>query len=138
MRAPLAALLLAATTLTGCAYQAVLVTDEGRAYPPTNPAEIRFHPGRDPGFRYEIIGRVASFAAMGEAPEAMRELALAAAAVGADAVLDVKLQKLSKNTGASGLAVKRVAAPPRLAPPAPVAPPPAPPPPPAPAPVEQE
>jgi hypothetical protein len=134
MRAPLALALGLAAGLAGCAYSSAMVTDDGRVFAPTNPAAIRFHPGRDPGFRYVIIGRVASFT-LGEAPAALRELALVAAGVGADAVLDLKLQKLSANTGASGLAVKRapeparpVAAPPPLpaAPAAAPAPPPAP------------
>jgi hypothetical protein len=100
----------------GCSYGAAIVTDDGRAFPPTPPQAVRLHPGRDPGFPVAVIGPVAVFT-FGEAADAMRELAAQAASLGADAVVEVRLSKLSKNTGASGVAVKRVAPPPAPAPP---------------------
>jgi hypothetical protein len=113
----------------GCSYGAVIVTDDGRAFPPTPAREVRLHPGRDPGYPMHVIGPVAVFT-FGEAPDAMRELAAQAAGVGADAVVEVRLTKLSKNTGASGVAVKRAmpAPPPTPARPPAEAPPLAPPP----------
>jgi hypothetical protein len=126
------ALLAALGSTLGCTYTAAIITDDGRGFAPTAPATVALYPGRDPGFPYEIIGPVAVLT-MGEAPEAMRELAVQAAALGADAVVGVRLSKLSKNTGADGVAVKRLAPPPSpMAPPAPPLSPPAAPVPPAP------
>ena len=129
----LVALALALPVAAGCSYGAVVVTDDGRVFPPTRPQEVRLVPGRDPGFPHVPIGPVATFSPFGEASDCLRELTALAAGLGADAVIEVRLSKLSKNTGASGLAVKR-AAPPQAAlpPPAPApspAPVPAPPPP---------
>jgi hypothetical protein len=59
---------------------------------------------------------VAVFAPFGEAADCMRELSAVAAGLGADAVVEVRLSKLSKNTGASGLAVKRAPPPQAVAP----------------------
>jgi hypothetical protein len=112
----------------GCSYGAAIVTDDGRLFPPTPPQSVELYPGGNPGFPFILIGPVAAFT-FGEAPDAMRELAVQAAALGADAVIEVRLSKLSKNTGASGVAVKR-APPPVVTPPA-VTPPPAAPRPPA-------
>ncbi|MBI5481130.1 MAG: hypothetical protein HY906_19895 [Deltaproteobacteria bacterium] len=117
----------------GCSYGAAIVTDDGRPFPPTQPQELRLHPGRDPGFPFVFIGPVAVFT-FGEAPDAMRELAALAEGMGADAVIEVRLSKLSKNTGASGVAVKRAPPPQAAAPAAGPTPPPVPVPPPLPVP----
>ena len=130
---PIVALALALPAVVGgCGYGAAIVTDDGRTFPPTRPQEVRLVPGRDPGFPFVPIGPVATFSPFGEASDCMRELSALAAGLGADAVIEVRLSKLSKNTGASGLAVKR-APPPQAVAPSPT-PPPAPAPPPAPVP----
>jgi hypothetical protein len=115
MRALVTLLALLTLPAAGCIYHSVLVTDDGRSYPPTNPSVLRVHPGREPGFAYSVIGRVAVLLE-GDGPEAMRELALAAASAGADAVLEVRLTRNASRTGAVGLLVKHTAAPPAAQP----------------------
>jgi hypothetical protein len=116
------ALALGLPGVAGCGYGAAIVTDDGRVFPPTRPQEVRLVPGRDPGFPFVPIGPVATFAPFGEASDCMRELSALAAGLGADAVVEVRLTKLSKNTGASGLAVKRAPPPQAALPPSAPAP----------------
>ena len=101
-------LILSFALFTSCVIKTHYIQDDAQAFDKTNPSEIKIYTGDDIGSEYDVIGSVA-VDAPGTGEDSIKELRAEAAKLGADAVINLKLTKLSsfvQRTGASGVAVK--------------------------------
>ena len=90
-----------------CSIKTHYLETRSKTYPPTDISNILIY-SRAPQKPYDIIGSVAIFAASGE-EQAVKVLKKKAAELGADAVIEITLDKISspsQATGISGTAVK--------------------------------
>jgi|LakMenE18May11ns_1017448.scaffolds.fasta_scaffold9894063_3 hypothetical protein len=89
-----------------CSIKTHYVQTGSKTYPPTEPTNILIY-SKNPERQYDIIGSVAIFAA-GE-KQAVKVLRKKASELGADAIIDITLDKISspsQATGISGTAIK--------------------------------
>lgn len=90
-----------------CSIKTHYVQTGSKTFPPTEAKNILIF-SRTPEKPYDIIGSVAIFAASGE-EHAVKVLKKKAAEIGADAIIEINLDKISspsQATGISGTAVK--------------------------------
>lgn len=73
-------------------------------YPPTDPGSVAVSPQKSITQPHKLIGRVAVIL-MGDGEEARSELQRMAANLGANAVIDLRIERGTFRTAASGLAV---------------------------------
>jgi hypothetical protein len=111
------ALALSILALTGCSYQAILVTDDAHRFPPVSVASVRLTTLHALPAGSVIVGPIA-VSRGGNADDVLGYLAELAAENGADLVVRVRLEQINNIVGASGLALRAPASPPMA--PAPV------------------
>src|SRR3989344_2241486 len=90
---------------TGCSYGTFFIPKQQKAYAPTNPENIALSPQTDLTIPYERIGRVAVIV-WGSGDGARSELQEEASKLGANAVINFKVERAFGRTAASGLAVR--------------------------------
>lgn len=91
-----------------CAIKTHYIQDGAKHYPPTKPQNVKLYSGDIINRQYEVIGCVA-IDVPGNGDDAAIYLKEEAASIGADAVIFVKLAKISSygsRTGLSGTAIK--------------------------------
>ncbi|WP_269226682.1 heavy metal-binding domain-containing protein [Flavobacterium eburneipallidum] len=89
-----------------CSIKTHYVQTGGKTYPKTEENSILIY-SRTPEKQYEVIGSVAVFAASEK--QSLKALKKKAAELGADAIIEINLDKISsvsQATGISGVAVK--------------------------------
>ena len=101
MRIKLALLSLA---LSGCSYSTFYVPVERLVYQPSNPAAIAVSTQKTLSQPHKILGRVATIT-WGGGDSARENLQEEAARLGANLIIDLRLEKAFGRTSASGLAV---------------------------------
>jgi hypothetical protein len=89
---------------SACSYSTYYVPTGQNVYPMTEPSSIAISPQKTMQMPHKIIGRVATIV-WGGGDAARESLQREAAKVGANAVIDLRLEKASWRTAASGLAV---------------------------------
>lgn len=92
---------------TACSYSAFFVEEGAETYLSTNPDDIKLYSG-DVDRKYEVIAAVASDV-FGDSKKASAKIRAEAAKIGADAIIFIKLTKLTsiaQRTGVSGTAVR--------------------------------
>jgi len=98
----------AALAISGCGgVKAYVVQTGGSAYKPIRPEEVSVYAGDIAGNRW-VVGPV-TVDVVGDANAALEELKKTAAAIGADAVLHLRLTKITgftNRTGLQGMAVR--------------------------------
>ena len=97
-------LLASALFLSGCTYSTFYVPVERLVYEPTNPERVAISSQKKVSQRHKILGRVASFS-WGGGDGARSALQDEAARLGANLVIDLRMEKAFGRTSASGLAV---------------------------------
>lgn len=90
--------------LSGCSYSTFYVPVERLVYQPTNPASIAVSTQKTVGRPHKILGRVATIT-WGGGDSARAGLQEEAARLGANLVIDLRLEKGFGRTSASGLAI---------------------------------
>jgi hypothetical protein len=88
-----------------CSYGTFFIPKQQKAYAPTDPDSIAVSPQQDLGKAYERLGRVAVIV-WGSGDGARASIQDQASKLGANAVIDFKLERAFGRTAASGLAVK--------------------------------
>ena len=97
-------LFLLALTISGCTYSTFYVPNGQNVYPPTDPQDIPVSAQKSIHTTYKELGRVAAIV-WGGGESARRSLQREAARVGANAIIDLRIEKSWGRTSASGLAV---------------------------------
>lgn len=95
------ALLLA---LSGCSYSTFYVPTERLVYPPTSPAAVAVSSQKSVTVPHKILGRVASLS-WGGGESARSAIQQEAARLGANLIIDLRLERAFGRTAASGIAV---------------------------------
>jgi hypothetical protein len=101
-------IILFALLLTSCVIKTHYIQDDAQSYDKSNVSDIKVYSNLDIGQEYDVIGSVA-VDANGDAQDAMEALKEEAALMGATAVVDVHLTKITsfgQRTGLSGVAVR--------------------------------
>ena len=93
-----------ALTFQGCSYSTFYVPNERVVYSPSLPATVAISAQKSVNYPHKILGRVAAIS-FGGADSARTRLQSEAARLGANLVIDLKLEKGFGRTSASGLAV---------------------------------
>lgn len=96
--------LLLALSLSGCSYSTFYVPTQQAAYPPTNPEQIAVSSQLELKSAYKKIGPLAVIV-WGDGEDARKELQSQAAAIGANAIIQYRIERSFLRTAASGLAV---------------------------------
>jgi hypothetical protein len=96
--------LLLALGLTGCSYSTFYVPVERLVYQPTNPAAIAITTQKTVTQPHKILGRVAVIS-WGGGDGVRADLQEEAARLGANLIIDLRIEKAFGRTSASGLAV---------------------------------
>lgn len=112
------AIAVAVLALSGCSYQALLVTDDAQRFAPVPVESVRLSTLHDIPVGSVVVGPIAVQRG-GNADELLSYLALLAAENGADLVVRVRLEQINNVVGASGLALRAPASPPMAPPPVP-------------------
>lgn len=97
-------LLIAALLLPGCSYSTFYVPVERLVYPPTQPDAIAVSSQKNVQQPHKLLGRVAVIV-MGGGESARWALQQQAAALGANLIIDLRLERAFGRTSASGIAV---------------------------------
>lgn len=95
-------------SLSSCTISTHFIEDGAKSYAPTQASNIKVYSSLNINKNYVVIGSIAADA-VGNSEDALEALKEEAALIGADAVVDVKLTKISSGvdrTGLSGVAVK--------------------------------
>ena len=96
--------------ICSCAVRTHYIQDGAEAYEPTSPEDVKVYSGDIFDYKYIVIGSVA-VDKPGDGDAALEILKEEAASIGADAVINVRLSKISSTvtrTGLSGTAVRIV------------------------------
>lgn len=96
--------LLFCLALTGCSYSTFYVPVERLVYQPSNPAAIAVSTQKTLSKPHKVLGRVATIS-WGGGDSARENLQEEAARLGANLIIDLRLEKAFGRTSASGLAV---------------------------------
>ena len=97
-------LLLLSFALVGCSYSTYYVPLEQAVYPPTDPSGVVVSTQKEVHSNHKKIGRVATIV-WGDGEDARESLQREAARAGANAIIDLRLEKAFFRTSASGIAV---------------------------------
>lgn len=89
---------------TSCSYSTFYVPNERLVYHPTDPSTVIISTQKTVKQPYKILGRVATLA-MGGGESAREELQQEAARIGANMVIDLRIERGFGRTSASGLAI---------------------------------
>jgi hypothetical protein len=103
MRTKLAALCLA-LALPACSYSTFYVPTERLVYPPTSPAAVAVSSQKTVRQAHKVLGRVAAIS-WGGGEAARAAIQEEAARLGANLIIDLRLERAFGRTSASGLAV---------------------------------
>lgn len=90
--------------LTGCSYSTFYVPAERLVYPPSSPAAVAISTQKTIAQSHKILGRVAAIS-WGGGESVRGRLQEEAARLGANLVIDLRIEKAFGRTSASGLAV---------------------------------
>jgi hypothetical protein len=96
--------LLAAVLLSGCSYSTFYVPVERLVYNPTNPASIAVSSQKTVKVPHKLLGRVAAIS-WGGGDSARAKIQEEAARLGANLIIDLRLERGFGRTSASGIAV---------------------------------
>ena len=94
----------AAFSLAGCSYSTFYVPVERLVYPPSSPAAVAVSSQKSVKQAHKVLGRVAAIT-WGGGDSARAQLQEEAARLGANLVVDLRIEKAFGRTSASGLAV---------------------------------
>lgn len=95
---------IATASLCSCSYSTFYVPTERVVYAPMLPSTVAISAQKTVNYPHKILGRVASIS-FGGADSARTRLQEEAAKIGANLIIDLKLEKGVGRTSASGLAV---------------------------------
>src|ERR1035437_1176175 len=90
--------------LTGCSYSTFYVPTERLVYPPTSPAAVAVSSQKMLKVPHKILGRVAAIS-WGGGEGARSAIQEEAARLGANLIIDLRLERAFGRTAASGIAV---------------------------------
>ncbi len=90
--------------LSGCSYSTFYVPTERLVYPPSSPAAVAISTQKTISQSHKILGRVAAIS-WGGGESVRGRLQEEAARLGANLVIDLRMEKAFGRTAASGLAV---------------------------------
>ncbi len=90
--------------LSACSYSTFYVPNDRLVYPPTNPTTVAVSAQKTLRRPHKILGRVAVLR-WGAGDEARAALQEEAARIGANLIIDLRLEKSFGKTSASGIAV---------------------------------
>jgi hypothetical protein len=90
--------------LSGCSYSTFYVPTERLVYPPTSPAAVAVSSQKALTSPHKILGRVASIT-WGGGESARSAIQEEAARLGANLIIDLRLERAFGRTAASGIAV---------------------------------
>jgi len=96
------------TVLVSCTIKTHYIQDDAQSFEKTDPQMIKVYSSNDVGQPYDVIGSVA-VDSPGGGEDALKALKEEAALLGANAIINVKLGKISSlasSTGLSGVAVR--------------------------------
>ncbi|RZA08311.1 MAG: hypothetical protein EOP11_05190 [Proteobacteria bacterium] len=93
-----------ALSLPACAYSTFYVPTERLVYPPTSPAAVAVSSQKSVRQAHKILGRVASIT-WGGGESARAAIQEEAARLGANLIIDLRIERAFGRTSASGLAV---------------------------------
>jgi hypothetical protein len=94
----------AALLLSSCSYSTFYVPVERLVYPPTSPAAIAVSSQKTVKQGHKVLGRVAAIA-WGGGDSARERIQEEAARLGANLIIDLRIERAFGRTAASGLAV---------------------------------
>lgn len=97
-------LFISAIGLSSCAYSTYYVPLERLVYPPTSPASVAVSSQKTVKQPHKIIGRVAAIT-WGGGESARAAIQSEAARIGANLIIDLRLERAFGRTSASGIAV---------------------------------
>ncbi len=97
-------LLFSTLLLSGCSYSTFYVPTERLVYPPSSPAAVAISTQKTISQSHKILGRVAAIS-WGGGESVRGRLQEEAARLGANLVIDLRMEKAFGRTAASGLAV---------------------------------
>jgi hypothetical protein len=97
-------LVLALLGFSGCSYSTFYVPNERLVYPPTSPAAVAVSSQKSLKQPHKILGRVAAIT-WGGGDSARAAIQLEAARIGANLIIDLRLERGFGRTSASGIAV---------------------------------
>ena len=92
------------TMMSGCSYSTFYVPERSPVYPPSAANEVVLTPQQQLESNYKVIGLVA-ISVSGDGEDAKEKLQEEAAKIGANAVMDLRLERFLGRTAASGTAV---------------------------------
>ena len=95
---------IALLALPACSYSTFYVPTERLVYPPTSPAAIAVSAQKAVKYRHKILGCVAAIA-WGGGDSARSAIQAEAARLGANLIIDLRLERSFGRTAASGIAV---------------------------------
>lgn len=90
--------------LSSCSYSTFYVPVERLVYPPTSPAAVAVSSQKSVKQTHKILGRVAAIS-WGGGESARQRIQEEAARLGANLIIDLKIERAFGRTAASGLAV---------------------------------
>ena len=90
--------------LNGCSYSTFYVPTERLVYPPTSPAAVAVSSQKTVRQSHKVLGRVAAIS-WGGGEAARAAIQEEAARLGANLIIDLRLERAFGRTSASGLAV---------------------------------
>jgi hypothetical protein len=90
--------------LSSCSYSTFYVPVERLVYPPTSPAAVAVSSQKTVRQKHRILGRVAAIS-WGGGERARAQIQEEAARIGANLVIDLRIERSFGRTAASGLAV---------------------------------
>jgi hypothetical protein len=97
-------LLLLSSLLSACSYSSFYVPTERVVYPPTSPASVAISTQKSINLPHKILGRVAAIS-WGGGEGARSAIQEEAARIGANLIMDLRLERGFGKTSASGIAV---------------------------------
>lgn len=103
-KALIGAIFVTSLSLVGCSYSTFYVPAERLVYPPSSPAAVAISTQKTITQSHKILGRVAAIS-WGGGESVRGRLQEEAARLGANLVIDLRMEKAFGRTSASGLAV---------------------------------
>lgn len=93
-----------ALLLSGCSYSTFYVPNERLVYPPTSPASVAVSSQKMVKQPHKVLGRVAAIT-WGGGDSARMAIQAEAARIGANLIIDLRLERAFGRTSASGVAI---------------------------------